>query len=42
MFEIKCIACPEGKLLFDEANQSKPPGYWDNKENIGQFLNEIK
>ena len=42
MYEIKCFACPEGKYLFDEPNQSKPPGYWDNKENIDHFLNEIK
>ena len=39
--EIKCMACPEGKAMFN-TNQFKPPGYWSNKENILQFLSEIK
>ena len=40
MYELKCLACPEGKNLF--TNQYKPSGYWENKENILQYLNEIK
>ena len=40
IFEIKCLACPEGKPLFKNPNQS--PGYWENKENILQFLSEIQ
>ena len=40
MFEIKCMACPEGKSMFKNPRQI--PGYWENKENILQFLSEIK
>ena len=39
MYELKCMACPEGKLIFDIKH---PPGYWENKENILKFLSEIK
>ena len=37
MYELKCMACPEGKEIFNN-----PPGYWENHENILQFLEEIK
>ena len=37
MFELKCMACPEGRLLFNKSNR-----YWDDKENILNFLEEIK
>ena len=40
IFKLKCMACPEGKLIFND--QYKPVGYWENKENIHNFLNEIK
>ena len=40
MLEIKCMACPEGKPLF--SNSPKPSGYWENQENIRNFLSEIK
>ena len=40
IYELKCMACPEGKLIFDK--QQKPPGYWESKENILQFLSELK
>ena len=40
IYELKCMACPEGKLIFD--NPKKPSGYWDNKENIHKFLLKIK
>ena len=40
MFEIKCMACPEGKSAFK--NPKQVPGYWENKENIDKFLAEIK
>ena len=36
MYEIKCMACPEGKSIFN------PKGYWENKENILKFLADIK
>ena len=40
MFEIKCMACPEGKSSFN--NPPNPSGFWDNQENIDNFLSEIK
>ena len=42
MFELKCLACPEGESIFDKPIQSKPSGYWNNKQNILKFLEEIK
>ena len=42
LYELKCMACPEGKLIFTNHIQPKPTGYWDNKENIIKFLDEIK
>ena len=40
MFEIKCMACPEGKLSFDPPKVSGR--YWENKANILRFLSKIK
>ena len=40
MYEIKCMACPEGKLYFRSEN--KPLKYWENKNNVIEFLNQIK
>ena len=40
MFEIKCMACPEGKLIFKHPKQT--PGYWEMQENIDKFLSKIK
>ena len=40
MFDLKCLACPEGKSIFSNAKQS--PGYWKNKENVLKFLLKIK
>ena len=40
MFEIKCMGCPEGKSIFN--NPKQPTGYWDNQENIDNFLSTIK
>ena len=40
MFELKCLACPEGKLTFN--NTPQPSGYWNVKENIDNFLSKIK
>ena len=39
MFEIKCMACPEGKLQF---NQKQSSGYWENQENIQNFVSKMK
>ena len=40
MYQLKCLACPEGKAIFN--NPPQPTGYWKNRENIGKFLSEIK
>ena len=40
IYELKCMACPEGKLIFN--NPKQPPGYWKNKENVHKFLSQIK
>ena len=40
IFELKCLGCPEGKLYFNPSN--KPIGFWDNEENILQFLEDLK
>ena len=42
LFELKCIGCPEGKLLYNTPNLSKPSGYWKNKENIINFIEKLK
>ena len=41
MNEIKSIGFPQGKILFS-SNCNKSPGYWDKKENIEQFLDNLK
>ena len=40
MYELKCMACPQGKSIFNNPNKSS--GYWENRENIQQFLMKIK
>ena len=39
IYELKCMACPDGKLLF---NPKQVKGYWNKKENILKFLSKIK
>ena len=39
MFELKCMICPEGKFTFKKS--PNPPGYWENKENVFQFLSKL-
>ena len=39
LYDLKCMACPEGKSIF---SNSKPVGYWENKENVHKFLSELK
>ena len=40
IFEIKCMGCPEGIDYFDKPK--KPPGYWENRENITNFIDSFK
>ena len=42
MFDLKCLACPEGNLIYDKPSQNKPPGYWDDEENRNQFVEKLK
>ena len=42
LYDLKCFACPEGKLEFDKSISYKPTGYWDDESNVHQFLNELK
>ena len=42
IFEIKCMGCPEGKLVFLHNANKKPIGYWDNDENISLFLDKLE
>ena len=37
IFELKCLGCPEGKMVFD-----KPAGYWDDDKNIEEFTDLLK
>ena len=41
MYNLKCIACPEGKNLFSKPILSKSIGFWDKKENILVFLSNL-
>ena len=36
IFELKCLACPEGISIFKKPKNS--PGYWNHNENIENFL----
>ena len=40
VFDLKCIGCPEGKSYFSLPN--KIAGYWDENENIKNFIEELK
>ena len=40
IFDLKCLGHPEGKKIFNKPY--KPPGYWDNNENVNNFLKTIK
>ena len=42
IYELKCLACPEGKEFFDKPISYKPIGFWDNDHNISNFVNELK
>ena len=44
IFQIKCLGCPEVKILFSHQgkNQKKPAGYWENKNNLDEFLDRLK
>ena len=43
VYEIKCLGFPDGKLLFSKNNNSiKSPGYWDDINNVYQFLNDLE
>ena len=39
IYQLKLMACPEGKLIF---RKKKQQGYWDKEENIKKFLLELQ
>ena len=40
LFDLKVLACPDYNKIY--VNNLKPKGYWDNKENIKNFLDDLK
>ena len=40
LYDIKCLGCPDGKLLFNKSKKSI--GYWKNKENVLNFLKKLQ
>ena len=45
VYELKCMGCPEGKEIFKKPKnkiKAKPQGFWNKKENIHKFLEELK
>ena len=40
IYEIKCLGCPEGKILFGQPQKSKK--FWHKNENIQNFIIELK
>ena len=40
LFDLKLMGCPEGKSKLSLPN--KPIGYWENEENVLNFINQIK
>ena len=42
LYDLKCLGFPDGKLLFDKPNNKKTHGYWENEENIQNFLCKLK
>ena len=42
IYDIKLLGCPEGKFIFSKSNPYKPVGYWENIENIKEFIDLLK
>ena len=42
MYELKCIGFPDGENFFTKANSYKAKGYWEKKENVLNFLEDLK
>ena len=42
MLEVKCLGCPEGKFKFIHESTIKHDKYWDNSENLENFLRKLK
>ena len=42
LYELKCLGCPDLKNISNYGkNNPKPTGYWDNIDNVKQFLNDL-
>ena len=42
LFEIKCFGFPQGKEIFLNEPNQRPPGFWNNDENVIKFLEKLK
>ena len=42
MYDIKCLGCPNEKHKFKKPSMVKPSGYWDNQDNIRDFISKLK
>ena len=42
LYNIKCLGFPEGKSNFTQPKEYKSKGFWKNKENIHNFIKELK
>ena len=40
IFELKCLACPEGKSMFNK--KQNPHGYWNEESNVQLFVDKLK
>ena len=41
LYELKCLACPEGSVIFNQRKQ-KEHGFWNNQDSIHSFINDLK
>ena len=42
MYDLKSLGFPDGKLKYLHEGKQKPANYWENKENIKRFLNNLQ
>ena len=42
IYDLKCMGFPNGKSKFAKVKQYKPPGYWEDSENINKFLDHLR
>ena len=42
IYDLKCLGCPEGIQTFSKPSERKSTDYWDNHENIREFVATLK